>query len=124
MGVCSVLVSKFSHFSLFHPPLFILYSTALFCTVLYKKRRMKEGKMRKFAYKHKTDNQTVQRLRPLKSSVDTRGSWPINVSNTETTLILCGYWRELANYHSDNFINKLQVWPYTVLYCTLLYCTV
>ena len=31
----------------------ILYCTVLFCTVLYKKRRIKEGKMRKFA-----DNQT------------------------------------------------------------------
>ena len=29
----------------------ILYCTALFCTVLYNKRRMKEGKIRKFADK-------------------------------------------------------------------------
>ena len=50
----------------------ILYCTALFCTVLYKKRRMKEEKIRKFADTQRTirqsDNQTFQRLRPLSSS--------------------------------------------------------
>ena len=40
---------------------------------------MKEGKMRKFAYTQRTIKQA-------------------HVSNTETTLILCGYSRELANY--------------------------
>ena len=48
------------------------YCTALFCTVLYKKRRMKEEKIRKFADTQRTirqsDNQTFQRLRPLSSS--------------------------------------------------------
>ena len=57
----------------------ILYCTALFCTVLYKKTRMKEEKIRKFAYKEQTDRQTQ------------------NISNTEATLILCGYSGERAN---------------------------
>ena len=43
----------------------ILYCTVLFCTVLYKKRRMKEEKIRKFADTQGTDKHTVQRLRPL-----------------------------------------------------------
>ena len=47
----------------------ILYCTALFCTVLYNKRRMKEGKIRKFDDKKRTDRQTdkdgIQTLRPL-----------------------------------------------------------
>merc|ERR1712002_242049 len=62
----------------------ILYCTALFCTVLYKKRRMKEGKMRKFAYKKRTDKQTDRQTRNSNtettlssSSVDNRRSWPI-----------------------------------------------
>ena len=41
----------------------ILYCTALFCTVLYKKRRMKEEKIRKFAYNQRTDNQTDTRFK-------------------------------------------------------------
>ena len=56
----------------------VLYCTALFCTVLYKKRRMKEGKIRKFAYKKRTDRQTDgSKTETTLSSVDTRGSWPI-----------------------------------------------
>jgi len=55
---------------------------------------MKEGKMRKFAdtqaSKQRTDNQT-------------------NVSTTESTLILSGYSRELAN-------------NCTVLHSSVLYC--
>ena len=35
-SVCSLRVSKFSHFSLFHPPLFIQYSTEECSTVQYK----------------------------------------------------------------------------------------
>jgi len=58
----------------------ILYCTALFCTVLYKKRRMKEGKIRKFAYKEQRTENTQT-----------------SVSKTESTLILSGYSRELAN---------------------------
>ena len=43
---------------------------------------MKEGKMRKFAYTQRTDNQTDRQTDGSKtettlSSVDTRGSWPI-----------------------------------------------
>ena len=34
------------------------YCTALFCTVLYKKRRMKEEKIRKFADKQRTIKQS------------------------------------------------------------------
>ena len=60
----------------------ILYCTALFCTILYKKRRMKEGKIRKFADKEqRTHRQTFQKLKSTLflyvSSPDTRGSWPI-----------------------------------------------
>merc|ERR1711867_322297 len=63
----------------------ILYCTALFCTVLYKKRRIKEGKMRKFADKEqRTDRQS-------------------SVSTTESTLILSGYSRELANIEERCF---------------------
>ena len=55
----------------------ILYCTALFCTVLYKKRRMKEGKMRKFADNQAKNRQTdVSKTETTLSSVDTRGSWP------------------------------------------------
>ena len=36
LSVCSFLVSKFSNFSLFHPPLFIQYSTEECSTVQYK----------------------------------------------------------------------------------------
>merc|ERR1712082_365534 len=36
LSVCSLRVSKFSHFSLFHPPLFIQYSTEECSTVQYK----------------------------------------------------------------------------------------
>merc|ERR1712243_325333 len=50
----------------------ILYCTALFCTVLYNKTRLKEGKMRKFAYKEQTHREQI------------------NVSTTESTLILSG----------------------------------
>ena len=34
--LCSLIVSKFSHFSLFHPSLFIQYSTEECSTVQYK----------------------------------------------------------------------------------------
>merc|ERR1712112_746714 len=64
-----------------------LYCTALFCTVLYKKRRMKEGKMRKFDDKQGTDNQTIRQS---------------DISTTESTLILSGYSRELANCWSED----------------------
>ena len=43
----------------------ILYCTALFCTVLYKNRRMKEGKIRKFDDKEQADKDGIQTLRPL-----------------------------------------------------------
>ena len=56
----------------------VLYCTALFCTVLYKKRRMKEEKIRKFADKQTSKEQS-------------------NGSKTEATLILCGYSGERAN---------------------------
>merc|ERR1712002_1109452 len=36
LSVLCLLVSKFSHFSLFHPPLFIQYSTEECSTVQYK----------------------------------------------------------------------------------------
>merc|ERR1712121_299865 len=36
VSVCSLLVSKFSNFFLFHPPLFIQYSTEECSTVQYK----------------------------------------------------------------------------------------
>merc|ERR1711873_117815 len=36
LHACSLLVSKFSNFSLFHPPLFIQYSTEEYSTVQYK----------------------------------------------------------------------------------------
>ena len=65
----------------------ILYCTALFCTVLYKKRRMKEEKIRKFAYTQTKNNQT-------------------SGSKTETTLILSGYSRELANITFTRLVFK------------------
>merc|ERR1711872_644849 len=57
----------------------ILYCTALFCTVLYKQRRMKEGKIRKFADKEQRTNKQSQNsnTETTLSSVDTRGRWPI-----------------------------------------------
>ena len=67
----------------------ILYCTALFCTVLYKKRRMKEGKMRKFAYTHRTENNQTDgsKTETTLSSVDTRGSWPIFIVIRITSLL-------------------------------------
>ena len=41
----------------------ILYCTALFCTILYKKRRMKEEKIRKFAYTQRTIRQSDRRFK-------------------------------------------------------------
>ena len=40
---------------------------------------MKEGKMRKFAYTHRTENNQTDgsKTETTLSSVDTRGSWPI-----------------------------------------------
>merc|ERR1711873_282510 len=66
-----------------------LYSTVLYCTLLYKKRRMKEGKMRKFAYTHRTENNQTDgsKTETTLSSVDTRRSWPIETVNTEAPLI-------------------------------------
>ena len=75
-------------------PLQVWPYTVLYCifrTVLYKKRRMKEGKMRKFAYKHAKNKEQT------------------DVSTTESTLILSGYSRELAN-------------NCTVLHSSVLYC--
>ena len=77
----------------------ILYCTALFCTVLYKKRRMKEGKIRKFAYKKRTDKQTDRQTRNSNtettlssSSVDNRGSWPIKQIYIQTkNLLICNF---------------------------------
>ena len=59
-----------------------LYCTTLFCTVLYKKRRLKEEN-EKICPKEQTDRQrTFQKLKSTLflygSSPDTRGSWPIN----------------------------------------------
>merc|ERR1711873_262454 len=51
---CSLLDCKFSNFFLFHPSLFIQYSTEECSTVQYKKRRMKEEKIRKFTIKQRT----------------------------------------------------------------------
>ena len=55
----------------------ILYTTALLCTVLYKKEKVERRKKRKFAHKQTDKNQTFQKL---KSTL--RGSWP-------TSLLMC-----------------------------------
>ena len=66
----------------------ILYCTVLFCTVLYKKRRMKEGKIRKF-----TNKQTKNFLS--------------SSSETEATPIPRGYSGERAKWRKFNLLEMI-----------------
>ena len=80
----------------------ILYCTALFCTILYKKRRMKEEKIRKFAYTQtkntQTDRQRIQTLRPPFSrwSRDRESSRANNCTVLHSSVLYCikrGGWK-------------------------------
>ena len=68
-----------------------LYCTTLFCTVLYKKRRLKEGNEKICRQRTDKEQRTFQKLKSTLflygSSPDTRGSWPIPV--LYYTLLYC-----------------------------------
>ena len=84
-----MLVSKFSNFFLFHPPLFIQYSTEECSTVQYKAA----GPVRAVISIRYGSKEGVQ-------GRQTDGS------KTEATLILCGYSGERANNRGDSTIKE------------------
>merc|ERR1711873_18524 len=86
--------------------------TTLFCTVLYKKRRLKEANEKICPQRTHRQTDKERAFQKLKSTLflygsspDTRGSWPI-----------------LYNTLNYAIVSRHQINTCTVLYSSVLYC--